>query len=191
MRRDLREGVTIYVTENIKPNFAEIARQYNVDYRTVKKAYEEVKAGLKGRPSGRPKRPSLLDPFKQTIDSKLELNCSAASIFKFIQKKGFTGSYTLVKDYCRQTRRERVKKATIRIEHSPGLSAQVDWKEEMALVSSEGELFKFNIFLYVLPYSKLKYMTLTFDGAKIPSFLAYTTLSFIPEVFRRKSGLII
>ncbi|TLQ20728.1 transposase, partial [Lentilactobacillus parafarraginis] len=91
MRRDLREGVTIYVTENIKPNFAEIARQYNVDYRTVKKAYEEVKAGLKGRPS-------LLDPFKQTIDSKLELNCSAASIFKFIQKKGFTGSYTLVKD---------------------------------------------------------------------------------------------
>jgi transposase len=97
---------------------------------TVKKAYEEVKAGLKGRPSGRPKRPSLLDPFKQTIDSKLELNCSAASIFKFIQKKGFTGSYTLVKDYCRQTRRERVKKATIRIEHSPGLSAQVDWKEE-------------------------------------------------------------
>ncbi len=71
MRRDLREGVTIYVTENIKPNFAEIARQYNVDYRTVKKAYEEVKAGLKGRPSGRPKRLSLLDPFKQTIDSKL------------------------------------------------------------------------------------------------------------------------
>lgn len=166
MRRDLREGVTIYVTENIKPNFAEIARQYNVDYRTVKKAYEEAKAGLEGRPSGRPKRPSLLDPFKQTIDSKLELNCSAASIFKFIQKKGFTGSYTLVKDYCRQTRRERVKKATIRIEHSPGLSAQVDWKEEMALVSSEGELFKFNIFLYVLPYSKLKYMTLTFDRSQ-------------------------
>ncbi|WP_051006541.1 helix-turn-helix domain-containing protein [Liquorilactobacillus vini] len=97
MRRDLREGVTIYVTENIKPNFAEIARQYNVDYRTVKKAYEETKTGLAGgRPNGRPKRPSLLDPFRQTIDSKLELNCSAASIFKFIQKKGFTGSYTLV-----------------------------------------------------------------------------------------------
>ncbi|MBM7545075.1 transposase [Weissella beninensis] len=88
MRRDLREGVTIYVTENIKPNFAEIARQYNVDYRTVKKAYEETKTGLAG---GRPKRPSLLDPFRQTINSKLELNCSAASIFKFIQKRGFPG----------------------------------------------------------------------------------------------------
>lgn len=95
VRRDLREGVTIYVTENIKPNFAEIARQYNVDYRTVKKAYEETKTGLAGgRPNGRPKRPSLLDPFRQTIDSKLELNCSAASIFKFIQKKGFIGSYS-------------------------------------------------------------------------------------------------
>lgn len=183
MRRDLREGVMIYVTENIKPNFAEIARQYNVDYRTVKKAYEEVKAGLKGRPSGRPKRPSLLDPFKQTIDSKLELNCSAASIFKFIQKKGFTGSYTLVKDYCRQTRRERVKKATIRIEHSPGLSAQVDWKEEMALVSSEGELFKFNIFLYVLPYSKLKYMTLTFDRSQD------TLFSCLHDAFLHTGGI--
>ena len=49
------------------------------------------------------------------------------------------------------------------MEYTPGLSAQVDWKEEMKLVSSLGEAISFNIFLYVLPYSKKKFLTLTFD----------------------------
>ncbi len=52
------------------------------------------------------------------------------------------------------------------MEHTPGLSAQVDWKEEMTLYNSEGKPFKFNIFLYVLPYSKLKYLTLIFERSQ-------------------------
>ena len=49
------------------------------------------------------------------------------------------------------------------MEYTPGLSAQVDWKEDMRLISNQGEIFDFNIFLYVLPYSKKKFITLTFD----------------------------
>lgn len=33
----------------------------------------------------------------------------------------------------------------------------------MRLISNQGEVFEFNIFLYVLPYSKKKFITLTFD----------------------------
>lgn len=162
MRKDIREGVMIYVINEIKPNYAALAKQYDCDYRTVKHAYEEAQV-KESKPPERKKRPSKLDPYKEIIQDKIKDQCSAYSIFKFIEHKGFGGSYSLVKTYCRQIKQAKVHKATVRVEHSPGLSAQVDWKEDMRLISNQGEIFEFNIFLYVLPYSKKKYVTLTFD----------------------------
>ena len=162
MRKDIREGVMIYVINEIKPNYAALAKQYDCDYRTVKNAYEEAK-GETSTPTPRKKRPSKLDPYKEIIQDKVKGHCSAYSIFKFIERKGFDGSYSLVKAYCREFKQKKVQKATIRVEHNPGLSAQVDWKEDMRLISNQGEVFEFNIFLYVLPYSKKKFITLTFD----------------------------
>ena len=42
VRKDIYEGVHLYVKQGIKPNYSEIARQYNSDYRTVKTAYEKL-----------------------------------------------------------------------------------------------------------------------------------------------------
>ncbi|HCJ4251884.1 TPA: IS21 family transposase [Enterococcus faecalis] len=162
MRKDIRKGVMIYVINEIKPNYAALAKQYDCDYRTVKHAYEEAQ-DKESKPPERKKRPSKLDPYREIIQDKIKDQCSAYSIFKFIEHKGFGGSYSLVKTYCRQIKQAKVHKATVRVEHSPGLSAQVDWKEDMRLISNQGEIFEFNIFLYVLPYSKKKYVTLTFD----------------------------
>ncbi|WP_280946731.1 IS21 family transposase [Enterococcus faecalis] len=136
--------------------------QYDCDYRTVKHAYEEAQ-DKESKPPERKKHPSKLDPYREIIQDKIKDQCSAYSIFKFIEHKGFGGSYSLVKTYCHQIKQAKVHKATVRVEHSPGLSAQVDWKEDMRLISNQGEIFEFNIFLYVLPYSKKKYVTLTFD----------------------------
>jgi len=162
MRKDIREGVMIYVINEIKPNYAALAKQHDCDYRTVKSAYEEAKE-KDPKPTARKKRPSKLDPYREIIQDKVKDRCSAYSIFKFIQRKGFEGSYSLVKTYCREFKQEKAQKATVRVEHTPGLSAQVDWKENMHLISNQGEIFEFNIFLYVLPYSKKKFITLTFD----------------------------
>ena len=165
MRKDIYEGVQIYVNQNIKPNYAELARQFGSDYRTVKNAYEKSfkkKSSIKISDLKR-KRPSKLDPFKEIINDKLEFGCSAKAIFKFIENKGFNGKYTIVRDYCKDHKSEKIKKATIRVNHQPALSGQVDWKEEMKLVSLHGEIIQFNIFLYVLPFSKKKFITLTFD----------------------------
>ncbi|EDN9372234.1 IS21 family transposase, partial [Listeria monocytogenes] len=130
----------------------------------VKRYYE---AGLKGDldklRERKPSVPPLLHGFEEIIRDKLELNCSAASIFYFLGKKGYKGSYTTIKRYCRKYREEKVQKATIRIETTPGLSAQVDWKENVKMVSRDGEVFYFNIFLYILGYSRMKYLELTFD----------------------------
>lgn len=135
------------------------------------------------KPPKRKKRPSKLDPYKAIIERKLKDQCSAYSIFKFIEKKGFEGSYSLVKKYSREFKTEKIKKATIRIEHTPGLSAQVDWKEEVKLISNQGEIFTFNIFLYVLPYSKKKYITLTFDRKQD------TLFSYLNDAFYYTGGV--
>lgn len=85
------------------------------------------------------------------------------SIYYFIQLKGYQGSYTTVKRYARLIRESCKHKATIRIETTPGLSAQVDWKENLKLISRNGEVFTINIFLYILGYSRMKYLQLTVD----------------------------
>lgn len=166
VRKDIYEGVHLYVKQGIKPNYAEIARQYNSDYRTVKSAYKKLSSKKEGGDKHEivPRsRPSKLDPFKEIIHDKLALGCSAKAIYKFIEKHGFEGKYTIVRDYCKNHKADKIKQATIRVAHHPALSAQVDWKEEMKLISKNGEVFQFNIFLYILPYSKKKFITLTFD----------------------------
>ncbi|MDQ7936969.1 IS21 family transposase [Lactiplantibacillus sp. WILCCON 0030] len=182
MRYDIRQGVEMYVNNNIKPNYAALARQYGVDYRTAKRAFREVQNNDTIKTS-RPKRPSLLDPYRKIIQDKLELNCSAKSIYKFIEKKGFQGKYTIVREYCASIHKERIRKATIRVEYTPGLSAQVDWKENMTLYDANGTPHNFNIFLYVLPYSKLKYLTLIFERSQD------TLFECLAEAFEHTGGV--
>lgn len=164
MRNDVYERMKHFVIEDIKPNYTAIARQYGVDPRTVKAAYLRA---LNGQDPSynhqRHRRRSKLDEYRDIIESKYAAGCSARSIFDFIVEKGFTGKYTIVKDYCRHFRRSQVKKATIRVEHIIGLSAQVDWKEKVTMMDQNGVPHTFSIFLYVLPYSKFKFLKLTLD----------------------------
>ncbi|MEB7776346.1 IS21 family transposase, partial [Enterococcus faecalis] len=76
--------------------------------------------------------------------------------------------------YCRNIRADKIQKATIRVETTPGLSAQVDWKEDLKLVNKFGEVISCNIFLYVLGYSRIKYLELTFDRSQTTLFRCLT-----------------
>ena len=105
------------------------------------------------------------------------------SIFKFIQKRGFTGRYTIVREFCRNFKQAETHKATVRVEHAPGLSGQVDWKENITLHDRNGTAYTFSIFLYVLPYSKKKYLTLTLDQKQDSLF------SFLTEAFKYTGGV--
>ena len=51
----MREG-------DVKPNFSEIARREDCDYRTVKRYYESDAV-----PTRKKRKPSKLDPYKQII----------------------------------------------------------------------------------------------------------------------------
>lgn len=162
MRNDVYERIKHFVIEKIKPNYTALARQYNVDPRTVKAAFTRALTGVTGNKHRR-RRVSKLDNYRDIIEDKYTDGCSARTIYDFIVEKGFTGKYTIVKDYCRNFRKAQVKKATIRIEHSIGLSAQVDWKEYITMRDKNGVAHTFSIFLYILPYSKYKFIKLTLD----------------------------
>ena len=162
MRKDVYERMRYFVVEKIKPNYSAIARQYGVDPRTVKTAYLRAQNGETIVRNQR-KRRSKLDGFQDIIKDKYTAGCSARAIYDFIVEKGFTGKYTIVKDYCRHFRKAQTKKATIRVEHTMGLSAQVDWKEQVTMTDQNGVPHTFSIFLYVLPYLKFKFLKLTLD----------------------------
>lgn len=75
--------------KGIKPNYVEFDRQYNCDPRTVKKYYEVGKENelepLKKRKQT--KKVSKLYLFKEIINEKIELGCTAIAIFKYMEKK--------------------------------------------------------------------------------------------------------
>lgn len=163
MRNDVYERMKIFVMQDIKPNYSALARQLQVDRRTVKRAYQRL---LNGDDLNRPRykqRPSKLDGFRDLIEEKVKVGCSARAIYGFIKTKGFSGKYTIVKEYCRKFKRASLQKVTTRVEHTIGLSAQVDWKEHMTLHNKNGVPYVISVFLYVMPYSKRKYLRLTLD----------------------------
>lgn len=79
---------------------------------------------------------------------------------------GYTGSYSTIRNYVKEHKNESIKKATMRVAYTPGLQAQVDWKESFTLKTKNGEILCFNIFLYIHSYSKYKYIELTLDRSQ-------------------------
>lgn len=161
MRKDIYERMKIMKQDEIKPNFAELAKIYGCDYRTIKRYYttDLIKPERK-------QIPSKLDPYKELIKEKLKLCCTYNSIYYLIKKKGYKGKYTILRDFCNMYKINQINEATIRFETNPGLQSQVDRKETMTLHSKDGKEFIINIFLTLLGYSRLKYIELTLDRAQ-------------------------
>ena len=74
----------------------------------------------------RAKRPSIIDNYAALVQKKFDSGLSAISIYHLIKEKGFVGSYSTVKRFCHNYKKQQIKKATVRFETSPGLQAQVD-----------------------------------------------------------------
>lgn len=169
MRLDVLNEINIIVRGGEKEimSKAAMARIMGCDPRTVKRYLN----GYEPKKKKKVTKASKLDSFKETIIAKLEIGCTSMAIFKFIQKEGYEGSYSLVADFVQKHKNEQQRKATIRFETAPGLQAQVDWKENLKMVSKNGELFEVNIFLMVLGYSRTKFVKLTSDKTQKTLFL--------------------
>lgn len=146
--------------KGIDINISAYARENNISWQTAKKRL----AGNYSRKKRISKKGTKLAPFFDIIEYKLmNYHCTATAIYHFIKEKGYTGSKSLVVKHVQGLKNSLLRKATIRVESTPGLQGQVDWKESKKLVSKNGEEYVVNIFLYALSYSKYKYIELTVD----------------------------
>lgn len=167
MRYDIKDTIAFLAKEDISLiNKAELARRYNCDPRTIAR-YLKIQSGeLVPKPSSRIYH-SKLDEYKSIIVNKVDVyGCTAMAVYKFICKKGYTGKYSIVADFVKRHKDVETKKAAIRFETNPGLQAQVDWKEDMTLVNRSGQLFKINIFLMVMGFSRKKFLMITSDRSQ-------------------------
>lgn len=142
-------------------NYTEIGRKHGIDPRTAKKyAKAEEKPTYKSRT-----KQSILDPYKEAIDTMLaEAPYSAVILLERITEQGYTGKYTIVKDYVRTKKKELNHQATVRFETIPGLQGQVDWAHfEQYKVFEEGQYKKLYCFLMILGYSRTRYIEFVTD----------------------------
>jgi transposase len=164
LRKDVHNKLKKYTREEHRLlNKSELARRFNCDPRTVDRYIKINSEKLQTKNSSRIYK-SLVDNYKSTIIEKVDTyGASAMAVYKFIEKKGYAGKYSTIAAFVKKHKQVETQKATIRFETTPGLQAQVDWKENLTMISKNGEIFKINIFLMVLGYSRIKYVQLTTD----------------------------
>jgi len=150
----------------------ELSRVFGIHRDTVRKMLSHsVPPGYRRRqPPARPK----LDPFTGIIDQILEEDRNrprkqrhtAKRICERLQAEhGFSGSYTIVKDYVREQRR-RSQEMFVPLAHAPG-HAQADFGEALAVIG--GHERKIHFLVFALPQS---------DAVFLKAYPAETTEAF-------------
>jgi transposase len=159
MNEALKIQLKILRLSKVKPNFSELARQYNLDRRTVKKYYD----GYEGKPTHRNKR-SKLDQYQKLIEQKLQIKgTNVKSVYEFIitEVDSNIGTYSNFNKYVisKGLKPKKTPKGHPRFETAPGIQAQVDWKENISIANKYGEIFTFQVFDYKLGNSRYTHFT--------------------------------
>ena len=139
-------------------NISQIAQKTGFDRKTVRK---HLSARTPPSVQPRASKPSKLDDYKDYIQNRITAYpLSAARIHREIRELGFTGKYTIVKDYLREVRPSRSVPAVYRYETKPGVQAQVDWGE-CGHLDVDGRRRKLYCFSMILGYSRMRYVVFT------------------------------
>ncbi len=151
----LKAKLKLLKENEIKPNFAELARQSGMDYRTIERYYN----GYEGKPSTRNK-PSKLDTYKELIRKKLEIErVSIRGVYEYLVDQYSEAEIGTYSNFAKYVKKEdllpkKKPKGFPRFETKEGYQSQVDWKEDITLHTRHGEVIRFNIFNFELGYSR-------------------------------------
>lgn len=149
----IRKEILILKTLGIKINYSELSRIYKIDRRTIKKyedGYENKKTPIN--------RKSMLDNIKNEIKEKLELpGATIVGVYQYFSRDIRIGTYSNFYKYVikHNLKSKKTQKPNLRFETEYGKQLQFDWKENIKMVSKNGEVFKFNIFSATLGASRL------------------------------------
>ena len=161
------------IENGLKVNKSRLARELNIDRRTVNKYIDGYK-----KTANRNKK-SIIDDYYDIIVSLLEdkvkvfeykrvlwqylhdnydLCCSQSTFRHYISRHPELQSYF-------DSNRNATVKASVasRFETSLGEQAQLDWKESMEMVLSNGEVITVNVFVLILSYSRFRVYRLSIN----------------------------
>lgn len=152
--------------DTLKINKSQIARELEVDRRTVDKYINGYT-----KPETR-NCDDCITPFYDTIAELLSDKNQQVFYYRkvlwqyLVDNHGFTGvycnfchylrKYPEFDSYFRKSRPSNTNKVTIRYETPMGKQAQLDWKESIPFILSSGETIDVNIFVLLLSYSRFR-----------------------------------
>jgi transposase len=172
MREMHRQGLSI----------SDIAELTGFDRKTVRKWLVQP-----GPPRYGPRVPgsSKLDPYKPYIDQRLRAGVwNAGILLRELRDRGYSGGYSILKDYLRPKRQAAREVAVRRFETPPGQQAQVDWGH-LGTVEDEARRQPVWGFVFTLGHSRAMYADVATDQ-RLETFLrlheaAFEALGGVPE----------
>lgn len=155
------ETVLTYSREvGLKLNYSELERKYGVNRKKIKKMH----LGIDNKKINR-ERESIYDKYRDLIIEKLSIpGVTIAGIHRYlINNIDDTLKYNSLKHYVwKHKLKESAKTSEVmRFETDYGHQAQVDWKENVKLISRHGEILIVNVFVMILSASRRKYFEIT------------------------------
>ena len=163
---NLKGARTCLETLDMKPNYSELGRIYDIDRRTAKKRYNGIENKTKRE------KHSVFDQYIDVIKEKCNIpGTTKKAVFKYIQMNINTniGTYSNFNKYVKKNKEiifENNKAAHVLFETDYGFQLQFDWKGPIHLHTRDGTLIEFYIFSTTLGASRFhtfiysKFMTL-------------------------------
>lgn len=192
---DLVKLKALIEESNLKVNLSEIARELGCDRRTVKKyikGYEKVT---------KRNRKSPIDDYysliQELLNSKTRIFYYKRVLWQYLVDnhglnvkqstfRGYISRHSEFNKYFKNKRKSAVSNnSVLRFETSIGEQAQLDWKETMKIILSNGEVVIINIFVLILSYSRFRVYRISLDKTQeiLFSFLddAFNTFEGVPR----------
>ncbi|MCD6579623.1 IS21 family transposase [bacterium] len=137
-------------------SISEIARKYNINWRTAKKYAVSDKMPKYERKN---RKETKLEPYKDYIRKMLdEANLTAKKVLEKIERMGYEGKYGIVKIFVHSIKEEKFNQAVMRFETMPGKQSQVDWGTAGTYIDENGKKKYIYFFTMILGYSRMRYV---------------------------------
>lgn len=177
----------------LKINKSQIARELEVDRRTVDKYINGYQ-----KPKTRKSKDCIADHYDTIAELLSDKNQQMFYYRKvlwqyLVDNHGYSGTYCnfcfyLKKyeefaAYFRKQRPSNANQVTVRYETDMGKQAQLDWKESISFLLSDGETIEVNIFVLLLSFSRYRIYKVSL--AKTQDIL----FSFLDEAFETFGGV--
>jgi transposase len=141
-----------------------IAQDLGLARETVQNVIRRWQAERAGSASSGPvpvpiRRPSLVDPFTDTIQQLLQRypDITIVRVFEELRAKGFPGGLTIVRERVLELRPQPRREPVLRFETPPGDQAQMDYSTYDLDFTVEGRR-RVHLFSYILSFSRRQYL---------------------------------